>query len=470
MAKERILVIEDEDALREILIDVLTDEGYEVSDTSSCRDALVRAKKTFFNVVLGDLRLRDGDGLKTLAQIKETWQDTCAIVMTGYTSAETAVAALEQGIYDYLSKPLNMERVKEVIARGIERQRFEIENRRLLVSLKKENERLEVILQVGEMASSILNLGELSRSVVTRIGEIIPCDKVSLLTLDEDGYLTIKAAKGLDEEIIKNTRIRPGESISGWVAQEARPLLIKDIEIDPLFHKRPDPKYKSRSFISIPLIYRGKVSGVINAMDKLDQPLFCDEDVRLISAVAHYLAIAIENARLYEEKSRLAITDGLTGIYNHRYFKEHLEEEFRRARRFLHPFSLIMIDIDHFKEYNDRYGHLGGDLALKTVADTLMENIREVDIVSRYGGEEFTIILPDTDIEGAEALAEKARRAVKIKSLALAEAGQEGLTISAGVASFKISMKDLDELIDQADKALYQAKQEGRDRTRVYKE
>ena len=389
MAKERILIIDDEETLRDILMDVLRNEGYEVCGEASAQAGLVRAKETFFHAVLSDLILPDGDGLELLAQIKETMEDTCTIIMTGHASTETAVTALEKGVYDYLTKPLNMERVKDAIVRGLEKQRLEIENRRLLKSLKYENEKLEIVLQVGQRASSILSLEELARFIVERIVQVITCEMASLMTLEEDGHLVIKAARGLTEEIIKNTRVKLGDGISGWVAQNGNSLLVKDIEKHPVFRKKSDPKYRSKSFVSIPLIYRSKVTGVINVIDKHPSSgapsIFTGEDMKFLSTIAHYVAIAIENARLFEEKTRLSITDALTGLYNHRYFKEHLDEEVKRVKRYSHSLSLIMLDIDHFKHYNDNQGHLKGDEVLRGVADTLRKNIREIDIAARYG-------------------------------------------------------------------------------------
>lgn len=268
--------------------------------------------------------------------------------------------------------------------------------------------------------------------------------------------------------------MKVGEGISGWVVQNGKPVLVKDIEIHPIFGKKPNPKYATKSFVSTPLIYQNRAIGVIHAIDKTsssgDHSIFCEEDVKFLSIIAHYVAIAIENARLFEKKHQLSITDPLTGLYNYRRFQEHLEKEVERARRYSHPLSVIMIDIDHFKNYNDTHGHLKGNDILKGVADTMRENVREVDIVTRCGGEEFATILPDTDIEGGLAVAEKMRGAIEKRPFELEEFQPGGrLTISAGVGSLQRRMKKKDELIDEADKALYQAKKEGRNRVCVYK-
>lgn len=476
MPKESILIIEDEEDLCHILRDILKSEGCEVAQAFSGSEAIARSKETSFNLVLTDINLPDGDGLEVLSRIKEANEDICGIIITGYASVKTAVAALEKGAYDYLTKPLDMRRLKDIIAKGLERQRLQIENKNLLKRLKYENEKLETILQVEEGASTILNLNELAQFVIDKIGQVIACKRASLMVVEENEYLVIKAAKGLSNEIIKNTRIKIGEGISGSVAQTGTPLLVENIETHPVFAKNSDPKYATKSFLSIPLIYQNKAIGVINTIDKISSSngsssIFDQSDLRFLTTIANYVAIAIENAKLFEEKSYLAITDHLTKLYNPRYFHEHLEAEMKRVRRYPRPLSLIMIDIDHFKNYNDACGHLMGDAVLRGVAASLKRHIRETDIAARYGGEEFCIVLPDTEVDGAVALAEKIREVVEKKPFELGQVQPGGrLSISCGVAGFEKSMKGKDDLIKRADDALYAAKHAGRNRVCVYRE
>jgi diguanylate cyclase (GGDEF)-like protein len=169
--------------------------------------------------------------------------------------------------------------------------------------------------------------------------------------------------------------------------------------------------------------------------------------------------VAIENARLYEETKRFSLHDPLTGLANRRYIDIVLERNFAAAKRFKKPFSIIMADIDHFKNYNDTYGHIAGDKILVSVARTLEKETREVDLIARYGGEEFLILLSEADTAKARNVAEQKRKAVE-------EAA--GITISLGVASYSDNIKIAEELIKNADKALYQAKQNGRSRVEVF--
>jgi diguanylate cyclase (GGDEF)-like protein len=177
--------------------------------------------------------------------------------------------------------------------------------------------------------------------------------------------------------------------------------------------------------------------------------------------LASYAAIALENSRLFGEVHKLAITDPLTGIYNRRQFYDLGQREFTRALRFNHPLSLILFDIDRFKNVNDSYGHTTGDLVLKTLTSRIREMIREIDIPGRYGGEEFGIILPETSAQAAEIVADRLRTEAAMKPI---PAGQENvaITLSLGIAESNSETPDFAALVARADNAMYAAKNAGR--------
>jgi diguanylate cyclase (GGDEF)-like protein len=214
------------------------------------------------------------------------------------------------------------------------------------------------------------------------------------------------------------------------------------------------------------------VIGVLNLSDKLTGEIFAEEDLRVLEGVAVQATIAIERSSYYQQSQELrkiSITDSLTGLLNRRYFQERLAEEVDRATRHGHPLSLIMIDIDHFKAYNDANGHPAGDKALMLVGRALRGSIRAIDVVSRFGGEEFAVILPETQKEKAEEIGERIRREVE----GLYFAGEESLplgrlTVSLGVAGFPEDAGDLKSLIQKSDQALYLAKDQGRNRIVTY--
>jgi diguanylate cyclase (GGDEF)-like protein len=192
------------------------------------------------------------------------------------------------------------------------------------------------------------------------------------------------------------------------------------------------------------------------------------DDVLILSAVASQLVIAVENSQLYKLTRRLSMTDELTGLYNYRYLQQRLGEEVERGRRYVHDVSLLMIDTDQFKQFNDQFGHPAGDVALAELGRVLRGAVREVDVVCRYGGEEFAVILPQTGARGAYVAAENIRDAVREHRFCNDEGVAEcRLTVSIGFATYPQHAADREELLREADDALYRAKHEGRDRVRA---
>ncbi|MCK4597781.1 diguanylate cyclase, partial [bacterium] len=217
----------------------------------------------------------------------------------------------------------------------------------------------------------------------------------------------------------------------------------------------------SLSVLAVPLCSRGEIMGVLGLATAAPKG-YTSRERRLLETLAENVAIAIHNAQLFKQREREAIRDGLTRLYNHRYLQEQLTQEEGRARRYSRLFSLIILDIDHFKIYNDAFGHPAGDKLLVDVAKLLRDSVRQVDFVARYGGEEFAVVLPECDRDGAVLVAERVRKSVE----EFPNPHQEdyNLTISAGVASFPTDGENKEEVINRADEALYRAKREGRNR------
>jgi diguanylate cyclase (GGDEF)-like protein len=248
--------------------------------------------------------------------------------------------------------------------------------------------------------------------------------------------------------------------------REKRPVAIADLSIDtayvPWLERARERGY--RSFLAIPLIAQDRALGCMN-LYLTDGHEFDADEIQLLSTFASQAAISIENARLFEETRQLAITDELTGLANHRQFYNQLAREFRRAQRYRRPLTLLMLDLDHFKQYNDRFGHLAGDQALREIGEVLRRNARDVDILARYGGEEFAIILPETDLERAIIQAERTRVAIASHAFRGKDSSPKGdLTVSVGVAALTPGMRKIEELVHDADQALYRAKSQGRNR------
>lgn len=265
-------------------------------------------------------------------------------------------------------------------------------------------------------------------------------------------------------------KIRSGEGVAGTVLKTASSIIVNDGYKNPMFKSFKTSEYYESSIkqlIAVPLKIKDRVTGVINGVNKEgNEDGFNEDDKRLLEALAQQAAMAVEHARLYE----LAITDGLTKLFIHRYFQARLEEELLRAKRYHTDCSLILFDIDHFKKFNDTYGHQQGDIVLIEVAKLLKLAIRDtIDIPARYGGEEFTVILPETDSKGALLVAERIRKTIEAYEFP----GQEKalkVTISLGVATYPEHASFKASLIKKADMALYKCKNLGRNCSYIYDE
>ena len=314
---------------------------------------------------------------------------------------------------------------------------------------------------------------DLFRIIVEESAKIIGAEKGSLMLLDNGGnYLKVKASKGLNDLITEHVVIDADEGISGYVAKKGIPLIVTDIERDQRFARPNRTRYKTKSFISLPLKIKDRTMGVLNFADKEDRKAFSMKDLSILEAIALYSSVAIERRNYYQSSlnlKKISITDPLTGLLNRRYFEERIAEEMERSRRHKEPFSLIIMDIDNFKDFNDSYGHLAGDEALRCTGHTIRKSIRIIDIAARYGGEEFAIILPTTGKEDAVIIGERIRDEVEKMCFYVKEKTLIAhLTVSIGIATFPDDASGLEDLIDKADKALYKAKRRGKNRVEIY--
>jgi two-component system cell cycle response regulator len=230
----------------------------------------------------------------------------------------------------------------------------------------------------------------------------------------------------------------------------------------------PDQHPDVSNVIIVPIILRGEVIGELIVTDKMKGERFTSDDEDLLLTIAFHSAFAIEKVMLHNEILKMASMDGLTGLNNHRTFQERLENEIERVKRYDRPFSLLMLDIDYFKDFNDTYGHQVGDDALKSLSAIMMENIRNADMAARYGGEEFAIILSETPLGGALQTAERIRKEIENYRFRI-NGKEKHITVSIGVASFPDDGSEREKLIEAADKALYFSKRSGRNKVCTYR-
>jgi len=280
--------------------------------------------------------------------------------------------------------------------------------------------------------------------------------RLSYMALSGDS-LVIERAFGLPEGIALGKRVPLGEGVAGWVARMERSLLVKDFKREVRFI---DPKsgYETGSFISVPVFLRKRVIGVVNVADRADGRPFDESDLEVLLTMVEHMALCVENQRLRDDVARLAATDPLTGVWNRRHFERRLEEELARAMRSEAPLSLLMIDVDDFKAFNDTQGHTAGDAVLRGVSRSLNSAVRTGDIVCRYGGDEFAVILPRTDVVEGLSVAGRISQRVASTPYALEGERPRRFSISVGVSSHPAIASSKQELVDQADRAMYGAK------------
>lgn len=340
-----------------------------------------------------------------------------------------------------------------------------VENARLYQSTREAADRRAVLHKVSqEIVAVRLDPETIYTAIHQAAGALMPTEAFAI-TLYDKNSASIEAVYLIDRQGRSPNQHFPADrGISGRIVQSEKSLYIPDMleelgKVDAIHFGDP---IVVRSILAVPMRLGGEITGMLSAQS-YDPDAYTPDDQRLLEMLASYAAVALDNSRLLKEVQRLAITDPLTEIYNRRHLFELGQREFSRARRFDRTLSVMMLDIDHFKKVNDTFGHAMGDQILFELCQRLQEGIRDVDILGRYGGEEFTIILPETEIPAARKIAERLRR--RMRTLKAKDERQEiPITISIGIASVKPETSDIHELIADADAALLKAKQSGRNR------
>ena len=329
-----------------------------------------------------------------------------------------------------------------------------------------------LVSMISEL-SLVDNRQELYEQMLAMSTELLSATSGSLMLLNEsDGTLTISAAKGMTESLAKTMVVPYGEGIAGRVAKSGFPMLVNDIERDKRVSSKNRPRFKTKSFISLPLETEGRLVGVLNLADKSNGGNFSEADLNLIQTFTGHAVLMIDRAASLEKAGQfeqLAITDPLTGLYNRRFLENRLQEELNRSSRQQQDFCIILADLDNFKIYNDVCGHLAGDKALRKAAQLMRKVAREMDVVTRFGGEEFCFILPATSKKESVFVGEPMRRIIETESFPGENHLPKGrMTTSVGIASFPTDGATANELIHAADMALYHAKSLGRNQLVLY--
>jgi diguanylate cyclase (GGDEF)-like protein len=341
-----------------------------------------------------------------------------------------------------------------------------MEDRDVLRDLERKVQELQALNDVARTLASTLDLHEVLSLVMRKVSEVLRPVHWSLLLVDEERReLVFEIAVGEGADRIKGMRLPVGEGIAGHVAGTGEALLVPDVRQDPRFAARFDVTtgVVTGSILAVPLRTKGRVVGVIEIVNPRGARAFGPEDQRSLETLSEYAALAIDNARAYERIRELTLRDEHTGLFNARHLWRQLEAEALRTVRTGRPFSLVFLDLDHFKRVNDTYGHQAGSAVLKAVGDLLCQQIRSIDVPVRYGGDEYVILLPETDRARVQMVADRLRQAMAAATFD----GGAGLcirvTASFGLATCPDDGRTAEEVVKAADAAMYRVKETTRD-------
>jgi diguanylate cyclase (GGDEF)-like protein len=317
---------------------------------------------------------------------------------------------------------------------------------------------LVTLLELTQRLSQDAPLEDLLHAVTDTALALLPCDHASIRIVDASGTELLSSARSGVGAAHRAVQMRKGVGIAGWVLAHGRPVHVPDVREDERFAPSADQGFSVQSMIAAPLLYDNRVIGIFSVSSP-EAHAFTSDDELLARLLANSSVPAIDRARL----ARLAVTDDLTAAYNARYLDPRLVEEIERARRHGHPLSVAMLDLDHFKDTNDTWGHARGDIVLRTFADRVRDNTRRFDLLVRKGGEEFVLLLPETPATQAVALADRVRQAVGVLPMDIGDATFVVQTVSIGTATYD-GAESPHNLLERADQALYEAKRLGRNR------
>lgn len=445
MGKPTILVVDDEAFFRRLYTDILAEEqDYTVEVANSGQAALERIAAGGVDVVLSDMVMPEVCGLELLRRSRSFDNPPDVILATGNASVETAIQALKHGAHDYLLKPCNPDQLRHTIRTCLEQRRLLDENSLLRTQIR--------LYQKGQNLAAQLDIEELFRETLAALSHEVGQGRGLAFVLGPQGITHLTLSPGLDEET--------WHSLATWLATK-----LDQLDQDLLFSRSDLPTLDPlpedlRSIWLFPLHGNDQMKGAVALCNfpatELPSPLPIDS----LNFLAEQAVLGFQNACQYHGTRELIYTDDLTGLYNHRYLQIALEQEIRRAERYGLEFTVAFIDLDLFKNINDTHGHLTGSSILREVAKILRHCVRDADLLFRYGGDEFTALLVETDSRGAKVVAERIRQQVGGHRFAI-EGGQTcQVTATIGHATFPIHATSKNELIELADKAMYLGKHE----------
>ncbi len=453
LRSEQIIIVDDDAFARELYSDLLTQDGYLVTTASNGDDAIRFLQRNPCHLVITDLLMPGMDGLEVLSQVKGVSPSTDVIILTGNASIDSAIRVLKSGAYDYLTKPVNPEEFKVVVRKCLDQQRLFEENQEFkeYLNLFATCQRISACLDPEKLNTMVLEsmISEMSRSR----GVLVHCRE------QDPATLIVRNSKGLSALTEDDLAAMIAAAVSGDMLARFRRVGV--VSLDAAKPRHPLLS-DIASILVTPLFVEERPFGAVLLFQAMKEKEFSQQDVTRADFLAKQFSLSFHNANKYLEAKELAYVDDLTKLYNTRYLDFALDREIRRCDRFKSVFSVLFIDLDHFKAVNDNHGHLVGSQLLVEVAEVIQRCVREIDTVVRYGGDEYTILLVNTDVVGARYVAERIRKAIEQGPYAVLEGLDVKISACIGVAAYPEHASSATAIINLADKAMYQGKRGSR--------
>jgi two-component system, cell cycle response regulator len=439
MNQPTILVVEDELFFRHLYTELLSEDGYRVEAVESGEQALQRLRQGGVDIVLADLVLPGISGLEVLRFCRNLDLPPEVVLVTGHASMESAIQALKHGARDYLIKPFNPEELRHLLRICLEQRRLLNENSLLQSQIR--------LYQKGQNLASQLEIERLLPQTISVLLQELGGGRGFAYLAEQGRSHQLFGLTDLDESAALATI----EVIQGKVPPTSAIQLLQQKDLPDL------PLASAHQVYLLPLLCQKQLKGAVVLINP-EGALFSSIPKENLLFLTEQTGLGFENAFRFQGARELIYTDDLTGLYNHRYLKLILDQEILRAERYALQFAIVFIDLDHFKGINDTYGHLAGSKALREVAMLLRKSVREVDLLFRYGGDEFTALLVETDKNGAAVVSERFRRAIERHSFLAEDGICARLTATIGYATFPECAVDQKGVMDLADRAMYDGK------------